>query len=314
MVVAAAAPPAPVQVAGAQQAATPAPATPAAPAPSPLSSSLPPLAIEAGAKPIGDTLAFALSAGTGQVQLPQSNVTLSVPDVDLSGPDPQVAQVVELAVDSLPPPPASDFQFGGTSFEMQLVDRQTGEPLHGLNVPLTMSFQIGSVDLQKAGGDASRVTWTFWNDGQWDAIPCSPGASANSLTCTISHLSLFAEVIAPSPGAPLDVEVRGGHFFQQANGFGGAGPMGYSVIDDGDASFWTEFQRLGGVDQLGYPISGRFQYKGFLTQAFQKLVLQWRPESAEAVPLNVLDELSQPGLESWLDSAAAGPTVAVHRR
>jgi hypothetical protein len=51
---------------------------------------------------------------------------------------------------------------------------------------------------------------------------------------------------------------------------------------------------------VGYPIGNRFQYKGFLTQAFQKLVLQWRPDLGAAVAVNVLDDLSQQGSDAWL--------------
>jgi len=35
---------------------------------------------------------------------------------------------------------------------------------------------------------------------------------------------------------------------------------GYTVIDDANASMWTEFRRFGGVEVLGYPVSRRYQY------------------------------------------------------
>ena len=92
-----------------------------------------------------------------------------------------------------------------------------------------------------------------------------------------------------------------------ANGFGGAGDVGYSVTDDADAAFWSEFQQWGGVDRVGYPITNRFAYRGFLTQAFQKLVLQWRPELGHAVPVNVLDDLDQQGSDAWLSASRAVP-------
>ena len=37
-----------------------------------------------------------------------------------------------------------------------------------------------------------------------------------------------------------------------------------------------------------------------MTQAFQKLVLQWRPESGTAVPMNIFDELSKSGFDGTL--------------
>jgi hypothetical protein len=81
------------------------------------------------------------------------------------------------------------------------------------------------------------------------------------------------------------------------------------VIDDGDAAFWSEFQRLGGVDQVGYPISQRFVHGGFLTQAFQKLVLQWRPDLGQAVPVNVFDYLSTDARDAWLDQQRQVPLM-----
>jgi hypothetical protein len=90
--------------------------------------------------------------------------------------------------------------------------------------------------------------------------------------------------------------------YKQANGFGGAADLGFGVTDDAGAGFWSEFQRLGGVEGVGYPISNRFSYGGYLTQAFQKLALQWRPELGQAVPVNVLDDLGRRGSDAWLET------------
>jgi hypothetical protein len=114
-------------------------------------------------------------------------------------------------------------------------------------------------------------------------------------------------VAAPAPTEPLDFEISAGHFFKQANGYGGAGTAGYAVIDDADAGFWTELQRLGGLERVGYPVSNRFFYRGFLTQAFQKLVLQWRPELGVSVPVNVFDDLTQHGSDGWLERTRQVP-------
>jgi hypothetical protein len=91
-----------------------------------------------------------------------------------------------------------------------------------------------------------------------------------------------------------------GHFYGEANGFSGAGSIGFSVIDDDAAGFWSEFQRFGGVEQLGYPVSGRFMYHGFLTQVFQRVALQWEPALGAAVRVNVFDDLNQRGSDTWL--------------
>ena len=91
-------------------------------------------------------------------------------------------------------------------------------------------------------------------------------------------LALLLAHAWPAQADALDFDVPNGRFFKQANGRGGAGETGYAVLDDQDARFWSEFRRLGGVGALGYPVSHRFVWDGFLVQAFQKVVLQWRPE------------------------------------
>jgi hypothetical protein len=76
--------------------------------------------------------------------------------------------------------------------------------------------------------------------------------------------------------------------------------QGYAVVDSGTTRWWSEFTRLGGVEALGYPISRPFRAAdGFEYQAFQRAVLQWRPESNGAVLANVLDWLSDTGRDDW---------------
>ncbi|MGB0389015.1 MAG: hypothetical protein ACPGWR_29685 [Ardenticatenaceae bacterium] len=101
-----------------------------------------------------------------------------------------------------------------------------------------------------------------------------------------------------------DFAIPNGHFYTQtANGEGGFG-----VVDDEEARFWSEFQRLGGLQTVGYPISRRYVYDGFVTQAFQKLLLQWRPEVGQAWPVNVFDELSDNGFDDRLLSTRQTPS------
>jgi len=64
------------------------------------------------------------------------------------------------------------------------------------------------------------------------------------------------------------------------------------------------------VEIVGYPVSERFQHKGFLTQAFQKLALQWRPDLNQVVVVNVLDDLNQIGSDGWLDRQRQVPPAA----
>ncbi|MGI5837534.1 MAG: hypothetical protein ACOX87_13735, partial [Chloroflexota bacterium] len=110
----------------------------------------------------------------------------------------------------------------------------------------------------------------------------------------------FALLAAPASTSELDYAVQDGWFYSQANGFGGAGGVGYTVTDADGITFWTEFQRLGGVDVVGYPVTQRFIWDGFVTQAFQKLVFQWRPESNSVAFVNVFDDMARLGFDGWL--------------
>ncbi|MGH2350827.1 MAG: S1C family serine protease, partial [Chloroflexota bacterium] len=94
-----------------------------------------------------------------------------------------------------------------------------------------------------------------------------------------------------------DYQVVNGYFFTQT---GGSPDYGYSVTDDDGIPLWQEFLRLGGPDVLGYPVSRRFVWDGFVVQATQKAVLQWRPDLGRAVPVNLLDELTEASMDDWL--------------
>src|SRR5438309_2619230 len=80
---------------------------------------------------------------------------------------------------------------------------------------------------------------------------------------------------AQSTGGGLrDYPVPGGWFYSQESRLSTDSPpyRGYTVVDDQDASFWTEFRRFGGADVLGYPVSQRYRYPsdtGYVSQAFQ---------------------------------------------
>ena len=111
-----------------------------------------------------------------------------------------------------------------------------------------------------------------------------------------------------TPPRGMDYEIPGGRFFTQANGrpLGSAG-TGFAVTDEGGVRFWSEFGRLGGPTAVGYPVTGRFVLDGFVTQAFQKGVLQWRPEANQAYFLNTFDLMHDRGLDGWLLSYRQTP-------
>lgn len=105
---------------------------------------------------------------------------------------------------------------------------------------------------------------------------------------------------APGPAlaALPEFPVPGGYFFSETSGQGPA--QGYLVTNEGGIPLWDEFQRLGGVDTLGFPVSNRYLQGGFVTQATQRQILQWRPDQGQVVFANVFDLMSQLGLDDHL--------------
>ncbi|GIW11678.1 MAG: hypothetical protein KatS3mg061_2735 [Dehalococcoidia bacterium] len=64
----------------------------------------------------------------------------------------------------------------------------------------------------------------------------------------------------------------------------------------------------GGVDAVGYPVSQRFTYQGFITQIFQKAVFQWRPDLGNTVVFaNIIDAIGDAGKDGWLDVVRSTP-------
>src|SRR5919199_4208176 len=117
--------------------------------------------------------------------------------------------------------------------------------------------------------------------------------------------------LLPSPTAqadPPDFAIPNGHFFKQANGSNGSGEAGFAVTDEDRIPFWNVYQRLGGPDEIGYPISQRFVWNGFVSQAFQRAILQWNQQTQTVIFVNVFDELSRAGRDAWLSSQVQIPS------
>ena len=156
--------------------------------------------------------------------------------------------------------------------------------------------------------------WMFKADAAGNAVDLSPTAQriqrmpkvagSPNYVATLTYASPIrlptstaAVMIVPR----VDYPITDGHFYTQANGFPkGESPYGYAITNEGGIPFWQEFQRLGGLDTLGYPISRRFVMDGFVCQATQKFVFQWRPESKQVSFLNVFDILFEKGKDGWL--------------
>jgi hypothetical protein len=124
------------------------------------------------------------------------------------------------------------------------------------------------------------------------------GAAAGLIAVIVAALSLPLASAQTSVG---DQDVPGGHFYTQTNG--NAGPQwGYRITDEAGIGFWSEFNRLGGVNALGYPVSRRFMLDGFIVQATQKVILQWRPDvnPPQTYFVNVFDKLHDQGKDAVL--------------
>ena len=74
---------------------------------------------------------------------------------------------------------------------------------------------------------------------------------------------------------------------------------GFNVCNDASAQFLTAFNRYG-LQRVGYPISRRYERDGFVTQAFQKAIFQWRPDGNYVAFVNVFDELHNMGFDQRL--------------
>ncbi len=104
-----------------------------------------------------------------------------------------------------------------------------------------------------------------------------------------------------------DYPVPHGHFYMQTRGNAANARSGFLVADDDDMPFNQTMESLGGPTVVGYPISQRFVFAGLTTQAFQKMVLQWHPESGQIQPLNVLDLLHDAGQDAILEASRQIP-------
>ncbi len=111
---------------------------------------------------------------------------------------------------------------------------------------------------------------------------------------------------------PLDFALPNGRFFTQTNGNPlGMGTNGFAVVNTRPfvvpVRFFDEFQRLGGVPLIGFPISQPFVLDGFVTQVFQKAVFQWRPEVDRVFFVNVFDVLHDRGFDDFLFAFRSTP-------
>jgi hypothetical protein len=118
-----------------------------------------------------------------------------------------------------------------------------------------------------------------------------------TFAATCLALALLLALVATASAAD-DYAIESGHFYRQAAG--GADSKGFRITDEEGIPFWSEFERLGGVDALGYPISRRFILHGFVCQATQRAILQWDPATKRVRLINVMEYLSELGVDEAL--------------
>ncbi len=105
-------------------------------------------------------------------------------------------------------------------------------------------------------------------------------------------------VAAAEPRANWDLPGLDGHFYGQTSSLPGAG---FVVSNEDGIPFWDTYRRYGPAG-LGYPISQRFRWEGRITQVFQRSALQFNPAAGAVEPVDLLDRLSELGLDGWLES------------
>lgn len=113
---------------------------------------------------------------------------------------------------------------------------------------------------------------------------------------------------------PPDVPMRAngvevGHFYTQTKG-DAKDYVGFPVTNNGQAKMWDAFQRFGGVNTWGFPVSDQWVDEiGRVNQAFQRGIFQVSP-NGNVEWANVFDLLSQAGKDEWLIAARQTPKAA----
>jgi hypothetical protein len=145
-------------------------------------------------------------------------------------------------------------------------------------------------DFTEGASDRENSLGMFRGDG-----------SPKPVVTAFRQLAGLPPITLAGPLRPPDYVIPEGHFFTQTSGR----PLerdgsGYAVTNADDIRFWDAWQRLGG-ENMGYPLSRRFLWRGTPTQVFQRGVLVWGPE-AGVVLVDLFDELHARGLDPDLQT------------
>jgi hypothetical protein len=269
---------------------------------------LPNVALQAGARQVGQPTGASIGPNGGRGALGDGALTVQAS----ADPVRPALTFVYQAVDARTLPAAQNgLSLGFSAFQLSAVRDADPALVPSFNVPIDLVIKPSASDLALALGNVARLRVGSWNGSSWVAVPCATDiGTGNLLVCSTTQPGLFVPLIVlPTNPAldQLDFPTADGHFFTQGNGFDGGGGLGYAVLDDGDAPMWSEFQRQGGVSRLGYPVTNRFLFQGVVTQAFQNGALQWQPDLGQSTLLNILDELHAHGSDGWLDTTRQIP-------
>ena len=142
------------------------------------------------------------------------------------------------------------------------------------------------------GGSASS---THWGCAQ---VYLAPELAGQTMTVDI-RMVRFAGNESHMP--PMNWPLADGHFFKENSRSYGRYhhcDTGFSVTNADGITFWDTWQRLG-FERIGYPISHRFIWKGFVTQVFQRAVFQWRPGKGVFL-VDIMDEMHDAGFDNQL--------------
>ena len=132
-------------------------------------------------------------------------------------------------------------------------------------------------------------------------VRVEPGDSEHTVDIRVVHHYDGGKKSPP----PQDWPLPDGHFVKQKYPFRRGCDAGFSVTNADGIPFWDTWRKLG-LENVGYPTSSRYVWRGFVTQTFQKAVFQWRPGKGVFL-VNVFDELHDAGYDKQLRKRWATP-------
>lgn len=200
-------------------------------------------------------------------------------------------------------------RFSGTAWVDQNLDgmRQPSEPvaarssvvIRGGNVPWDRRYNITVYHFEPGAKPVFKSGNVSYTHQGWAYVRLLQGERHRTLSIRVKR-------IGQDHLAPLNLPLDDGHFFKEASAdYQKRGDAGFSVTNADGIPFWDTWQKLG-LENVGYPISHRYMWRGFITQAFQKAIFQWQPGRGVFF-VNIFDELRDAGYDEQLRSQFSTP-------